>query len=153
MPTISADATSASEISQRYNVSAHSIDAVGVGRADRSSWDLQLGLSGLTKIANETGGECFSSVDPSNSFLPIVGAGSDARWSQLTILLASDRALCSHESHREGSAGGALFHVRREARRKVRAQHWTATNRTASRPPLSGFGEVNHAETSDDRWQ
>ena len=64
MPTVSADATSASEISQRYNESGHSIDAVGVGRADRSSWDLQLGLSGLTKIANETGGECFSSVDP-----------------------------------------------------------------------------------------
>jgi hypothetical protein len=31
-----------------------------VGRAGRSSWDLQLGLSGLTKIAEETGGECYS---------------------------------------------------------------------------------------------
>jgi hypothetical protein len=60
MPTISVDATSASEISQRYNVLVHSIYAVGVGRAGRSSWDLQLGLSGLTKIAEETGGECFS---------------------------------------------------------------------------------------------
>jgi len=60
MPTISTDATSASEISQRYNVLVSSIYAVGVGRAGRSSWDLQLGLSGLTKIADETGGECFS---------------------------------------------------------------------------------------------
>lgn len=60
MPTISTDATSASEISQRYNVLVYSVYAVGVGRNGRSSWDLQLGLSGLTKIANETGGECFS---------------------------------------------------------------------------------------------
>ena len=60
MPTISIDATSASEISQRYNVLVYSIYAVGVGRAGRSSWDLQLGLSGLSKLANETGGECFS---------------------------------------------------------------------------------------------
>jgi len=34
--------------------------AVGVGRAARSSWDLQTGLSGLTKLADETGGDCFS---------------------------------------------------------------------------------------------
>jgi len=60
MPTISVDATSASEISQRYNVIVHSIYSPGVGRAGRSSWDLQLGLSGLSKIAEETGGECYS---------------------------------------------------------------------------------------------
>src|SRR4029077_12619597 len=60
MPTISNDATSASEISQRYNVLVYSIYAVGVGRAGRSSWDLEVGLSGLTKIADETGGECVS---------------------------------------------------------------------------------------------
>jgi hypothetical protein len=60
MPTISPDATSASEISQRYNVLVSSIYAVGVGRAGRSSWDLQMGLSGLTKLADETGGECYS---------------------------------------------------------------------------------------------
>jgi hypothetical protein len=60
MPTISTDATSASEISQRYNVIVHSLYAVGVGRAGRSSWDLQVGLSGLSKIAQETGGECYS---------------------------------------------------------------------------------------------
>jgi len=60
MPSISPDATSASEISQRYNVLVSSIYAVGVGRAGRSSWDLQMGLSGLSKLAEETGGECFS---------------------------------------------------------------------------------------------
>jgi hypothetical protein len=60
MPTISVDATSASEISQRYNVIVHSLYAPGVGRAGRSGWDLQIGLSGLSKIADETGGECFS---------------------------------------------------------------------------------------------
>jgi hypothetical protein len=60
MPTISVDATSASQTSQRYNVIVHSLYAVGVGRAGRSSWDLQVGLSGLSKIAEETGGECYS---------------------------------------------------------------------------------------------
>ena len=60
MPTISTDATSASEISQRFNVLVSSIYSPGVGRAGRSSWDLQLGLSGLSKIAEETEGECYS---------------------------------------------------------------------------------------------
>ena len=60
MPTISTDATSASEISQRYNVIVYSLYAAGIGRAGRSSWDLQLGLSGLSKIADETGGDSFS---------------------------------------------------------------------------------------------
>jgi hypothetical protein len=60
MPSISTDATSASEIGQRYNVIVHSLYAAGVGRAGRSSWDLQIGLSGLSKIADETGGECYS---------------------------------------------------------------------------------------------
>jgi hypothetical protein len=60
MPTISIDATAASEISQRYNVIVHSLYSPGVGRVGRSSWDLQVGLSGLSKIAEETGGECYS---------------------------------------------------------------------------------------------
>jgi hypothetical protein len=60
MPTISVDVTSASEISQRYNVIVTSLYSPGVGRAGRSSWDLQVGLSGLSKIAEETGGECYS---------------------------------------------------------------------------------------------
>jgi hypothetical protein len=60
MPTMSVDANSASEISQRHNVIVHSLYALGVGRAGRSSWDLDLGLGGLSKIADETGGECYS---------------------------------------------------------------------------------------------
>ncbi len=60
MPSMSPDVNSASEISQRYNVIVHSLYAIGVGRAARSSWDLQIGLSGLSKLADETGGECFS---------------------------------------------------------------------------------------------
>jgi len=60
MPQISVDAGSASEISQRYNVLFYSIYSPGIGRAGRSSWDLQLGLGGLSKIAEETGGECYS---------------------------------------------------------------------------------------------
>ena len=60
MPTLRPDVNSASELSQRYNVLVYSLYAVGVGRAGRSSWDLQTGLSGLTKLANETGGDCFS---------------------------------------------------------------------------------------------
>jgi hypothetical protein len=71
MPNISADADSASEISQRYNVVVFPIYSPGVGRAGRSSWDLQLGLSGLTKIADETGGEVFSlSTSNAVSFKP-----------------------------------------------------------------------------------
>jgi hypothetical protein len=60
MPTMSPDVNSASEISQRYNVLVYSLYAVGVGRAARSSWDLQNGLSGLSKLADETGGDCYS---------------------------------------------------------------------------------------------
>jgi len=60
MPTISVDADSASEISQRYNVIFNAIYSPGIGRAGRSSWDLDLGLGGLSKIADETGGECYS---------------------------------------------------------------------------------------------
>jgi hypothetical protein len=60
MPTMTPDVNSASEISQRYNVLVYSLYAVGVGRAARSSWDLQIGLSGLDKLADETGGACFS---------------------------------------------------------------------------------------------
>lgn len=71
MPTISNDADTASEVSQRHNVLVYSIYSPGVGRAGRSSWDLELGLSGLSKIADETGGECFSlGTSPLVSFKP-----------------------------------------------------------------------------------
>jgi len=60
MPTISVDATSASEISQRYNVIIDSIYSPGINAHARGSWTAQMGLSGLSKLAEETGGECFS---------------------------------------------------------------------------------------------
>lgn len=60
MPIISPDAQSASEVCQRSNVLVYSIFASGIGRAGRSSWDAQLGLSGLTKVPDETGGECYN---------------------------------------------------------------------------------------------
>lgn len=60
MPTITPDVTSASETAQRFNVVVFSLYAVGVGRAGRSSWDLQNGLNSLSKLSTETGGEAFS---------------------------------------------------------------------------------------------
>jgi len=71
MPVVSQDAGAASEISQRYNVIVYPIYSPGIGRAGRSSWDRQMGLSGLTEIAEETGGECFSlSTSNAVSFKP-----------------------------------------------------------------------------------
>jgi hypothetical protein len=60
MPTISVDADSASQASQRYGVIVHGIYATGVGRAGRNAWEAQLGQSGIAKIADETGGEYYS---------------------------------------------------------------------------------------------
>jgi hypothetical protein len=60
MPTISADVDAASELGQKTGAIVHTIYAVGVGRMGRSTWDRQIGLSGITKLAEETGGECFS---------------------------------------------------------------------------------------------
>jgi hypothetical protein len=65
------------------------------------------------------------------------------RWSQLTILLVTNRALCRHESGKEGSSRGALSHVRREAGRKVRIQHPRTEPHRDRR--LAGPGEVNCA--------
>jgi hypothetical protein len=60
MPTMSLDVDSASTLSQRTGAIIHTLYAGGVGRVARSSWDLQIGLSGLSKLADETGGACFS---------------------------------------------------------------------------------------------
>jgi hypothetical protein len=60
MPSISVDTDRASTTSQRYRVIVHSIYAVGVGRAGRNAWEAQLGQSGISKIADETGGEYFA---------------------------------------------------------------------------------------------
>lgn len=71
MPIISADASSASEVSQRDNVIVFAIYASGAGRFGRSAWHLQEGLGGLTKIAEETGGECYCrGAATSTSFKP-----------------------------------------------------------------------------------
>ncbi len=60
MPTISSDADTASNASQRYGVIVHSIYATGVGRLGRNAWEAQLGQSGIAKITDETGGEYFA---------------------------------------------------------------------------------------------
>jgi len=60
MPTMSPDADSASQTSQKYDVIVHSIYATGVGRHGRNAWEAQLGQSGIAKIAGETGGEYFA---------------------------------------------------------------------------------------------
>jgi len=69
--SISTDATTASETSQRYGVIVHGIYATGVGRAGRNAWEAQLGQSGVSKIADETGGEYFAlGITPPLSFEP-----------------------------------------------------------------------------------
>ena len=74
MPTMNSDVNSASEISQRYNVIVYAIYAPGVGRAARSSWDQQIGLSGISKVSEETGGDVFSLGTSSLvSFKPYLG--------------------------------------------------------------------------------
>jgi len=60
MPTMSSDAETASNASQRYGVIVHSIYAAGVGRLSRNAWEAQLGQSGIAKITDETGGEYFA---------------------------------------------------------------------------------------------
>lgn len=60
MPTISSDAETASNASQRYGVIVHSIYATGVGRLSRNAWEAQLGQGGIAKITDETGGEYFA---------------------------------------------------------------------------------------------
>jgi hypothetical protein len=60
LPTISVDADNASRTCQRYRVIVHSIYAVGVGRAGRNAWEVQLGQAGIGKISDETGGEYYA---------------------------------------------------------------------------------------------
>jgi hypothetical protein len=45
--------------------------------------------------------------------------GTVVRWSQLTIFLACNRALCSHEGQTEEGACGSLPHMWRKTRGKV----------------------------------
>ncbi|HKW33365.1 MAG TPA: hypothetical protein VJN92_10205 [Candidatus Acidoferrum sp.] len=60
MPTISSDADTASNASQRSGVIVHGIYSPGIGRHGRNAWEAQLGQSGVAKIADETGGEYFA---------------------------------------------------------------------------------------------
>jgi hypothetical protein len=60
VPTISMDADTASTAGQRYGVIVHGIYSPGVGRMGRNSWEAQMGQSGVSKIADETGGEYFA---------------------------------------------------------------------------------------------
>jgi hypothetical protein len=60
MPTMSADADIASNVSQRSGIIVHSIYATGVGRLGRNGWEAQLGQSGVARITDETGGEYFA---------------------------------------------------------------------------------------------
>jgi hypothetical protein len=60
MPSISADADTASTVSQRAGVIVHSVYSPGVGRLGRNAWEAQLGQSGVAKITDETGGEYFA---------------------------------------------------------------------------------------------
>jgi hypothetical protein len=60
---------------------------------------------------------CCRTLIPASTFLEKLCASDGiARCSQLTILLARKRALCSDESQTERRARGALSHVRSEAR-------------------------------------
>ena len=60
LPTIPADADTASTASQRAGVIVHGIYSPGVGRLSRNAWEAQLGQAGVAKIADETGGEYFA---------------------------------------------------------------------------------------------
>ena len=60
MPSVSQDAMQTSKMAQRYNVIVFTLFSPGVGRAGRSSWDLEIGLSNMTLVAEESGGECFA---------------------------------------------------------------------------------------------
>jgi hypothetical protein len=59
MPYISADVDSASIVAQKASVIVHSIYTRGVGRIGRSRIELDNGQNGLSKLADETGGEAF----------------------------------------------------------------------------------------------
>ena len=130
MPQISTDATTASEISQRYNVIVFSIYGVGVGRMGRSSWDAQLGISGLDKIAEETGGECFSlSTTQLVSFKPYL--------ERLQNYLANQYFL-EFEAIPKGKKG-SLQRVKIEA--EIPNSELLAPDNVWVEPPASGTGK------------
>jgi hypothetical protein len=56
---MSPDVDSASSAAQRYGVIVHSIYCRGIGHMGRSYYDASSGQNGLSKLADETGGESF----------------------------------------------------------------------------------------------
>ena len=92
MPTLSNDAQTASELSQRYNVVVFTIYSPGVGRAGRSQWDQELGIGNLTQLADETGGECFSlSTTQPVSFKPYLDRVQNYINNQYYLVLGAQR--------------------------------------------------------------
>jgi hypothetical protein len=59
LPYISPDVDRASREAQKAGVIVHSIFTRGVGRAGRNFWEINNGQTGLSKLADETGGEAF----------------------------------------------------------------------------------------------
>ena len=59
LPYMSPDIDRASREAQRSGVIVHSIYARGVGHAGRNFWEINNGQNGLSKLADETGGESF----------------------------------------------------------------------------------------------
>lgn len=59
MPAMSPDIDRASTTAQRVGVIVNSIYFPGVGRAGRNYWELNNGQNGMSKLADETGGESF----------------------------------------------------------------------------------------------
>ena len=59
MPYISPDVDSASNLAQRSGVIVHSIYTPGIGHVGRNYWEASNGENGISKLADETGGESF----------------------------------------------------------------------------------------------
>ncbi|HEY6292643.1 MAG TPA: hypothetical protein VI455_13930 [Terriglobia bacterium] len=59
MPYLSPDVDSASNLAQRSGVIVHSIYTLGVGHVGRNFFEATNGQNGISKLADETGGESF----------------------------------------------------------------------------------------------
>ncbi|HUA84983.1 MAG TPA: hypothetical protein VMB85_14070 [Bryobacteraceae bacterium] len=71
LEAISPDVDVASEVAQRTGTMVHSIYFPGIGRHHRNFWEMNMGQNGLSKLADETGGESFYlGIHPPVSFAP-----------------------------------------------------------------------------------
>ena len=101
--------------------------------------DFEPVLSLSTRIDLEIDGqEC-----PSHTLLNL--------WSELNSLLFAQGALCSHESETGRSHGGPLSHLWRQGGRKVRAQYWPASHRSAPKSAPGGSEKTSSTLTGYDR--